>query len=93
MPDLFNHPIIYLRRLKTPTCKTCANYSIQFFSPVCTCAKYLEHYNRLNCTSVEYAILDDVRGTPSGPVITGNEVEPDECRWDKAREAWNKRAQ
>lgn len=29
----------------------------------------------------------------SGPVITGNEVEPDECRWDKAREAWNKRAQ
>lgn len=63
MPDLFNHPIINLRRLKTPTCKTCANYSIQFFSPVCTCAKYLEHYNRLNCTSVEYAILDDVRGT------------------------------
>lgn len=47
MPDLFNHPIIYLRRLKTPTCKTCANYSIQFFSPACTCAKYLEHYNRL----------------------------------------------
>lgn len=29
----------------------------------------------------------------SGPVITGNEVEPGECRWDKAREAWNKRAQ
>ena len=29
----------------------------------------------------------------SGPVITGNEVEPDECRWDKAREAWNKRTQ
>lgn len=29
----------------------------------------------------------------SGPVITGNEVEPDECRWDKAREAWNKRVQ
>lgn len=63
MPDLFKHPIIYLRRLKTPTCKTCANYSVQFFSPACTCAKYLEHYNRLNCASVEYAILDDVRGT------------------------------
>lgn len=63
MPDLFNHPIIYLRRLKTPTCKTCANYSVQFFSPACTCAKYLEHYNRLNCASVEYAILDGVRGT------------------------------
>lgn len=63
MPDLFNHPIIYLRRLKTPTCKTCANYSVQFFSPACTCAKYLEHYNRLNCASVEYVILDDVRGT------------------------------
>lgn len=29
----------------------------------------------------------------SGPVITGNEVEPGECRWDKAREAWNGRAQ
>lgn len=29
----------------------------------------------------------------SGPVITGNEVEPGECRWDKAREAWNRRAQ
>ena len=28
----------------------------------------------------------------SGPVITGNEVEPGECRWDKAREAWNRRA-
>lgn len=63
MSDLFNHPIIYLRRLKTPTCKTCANYSVQFFSPACKCAKYLEHYNRLNCASVEYAILDDVRGT------------------------------
>lgn len=29
----------------------------------------------------------------SGPVITGNDVEPGECRWDKAREVWNKRAQ
>lgn len=29
----------------------------------------------------------------SGPVITGNEVESGECRWDKAREAWNGRAQ
>lgn len=63
MPDLFNHPIIYLRRLRTPTCKTCAKYSVKFFNQVCTCAKYLEHYNRLNCASVEYAILDDVRGT------------------------------
>lgn len=63
MPDLFNHPIIYLRRLRTPTCNTCANYSVQFFNPACTCAKYLEHYNRLNCASVKYAILDDVRGT------------------------------
>lgn len=63
MPDLFNHPIIYLRRLRTPTCKTCANCSVRFLQPVCACAKYLEHYNRLNCASVEYAILDDVRGT------------------------------
>nr|DAL44337.1 MAG TPA_asm: hypothetical protein [Caudoviricetes sp.] len=30
MPDPFNHPIIYLRRLRTPTCKTCANYSVRF---------------------------------------------------------------
>lgn len=29
----------------------------------------------------------------SGPVITGNEVGPGEDRWDKAREAWNGRAQ
>lgn len=63
MPDLFNHPIIYLRRLRTPTCKTCANYSVRFLQPPRACAKYLEHYNRLNCASVEYAILDDVRGT------------------------------
>lgn len=28
-----------------------------------------------------------------GPVITGEKVEPDENGWDKAREAWNKRAQ
>ena len=63
MPDLFNHPIIYLRRLRTPTCKTCANYSVRFLHPACACAKYLERYNRLNCASVEYAILDEVRGT------------------------------
>lgn len=63
MPDLFNHPIIYLRRLRTPTCKTCANYSVRFLHPACACAKYLEHYNRLNCASVEYVILDEVRGT------------------------------
>lgn len=63
MPDLFNHPIIYLRRLRTPTCKTCANYSVRFLNPVCASAKYLEHYNRLNCASVGYATLDEVRGT------------------------------
>lgn len=63
MPDLFNHPIIYLRRLRTPTCKTCANCSVRFLNPACVCAKYLEHYNRLNCASAEYAVLDEVRGT------------------------------
>lgn len=26
-----------------------------------------------------------------GPIITGEEVEPGENRWDKAREAWNRR--
>lgn len=63
MPDPFNHPIIYLRRLRTPTCTTCANYSVRYCEPTCTCAKYLEHYNRLNYASVKYAILDNVRGT------------------------------
>lgn len=63
MISFVRHPIIYLRRIRTPTCKTCANYTVQFFNPACACAKYLEHYNRLNCASVAYAILDDVRGT------------------------------
>lgn len=31
MPNPFNHPIIYLRRLRTPLCKTCAHHSI--FAP------------------------------------------------------------
>lgn len=63
MTNPIKRMIINHRRLRTPTCKTCTNYAVQFFQPACTCAKYLEHYNSLNCASVEYAILDDVRGT------------------------------
>lgn len=63
MPDPFNHPIIYLRRLRTPLCKTCAHHSFRFLEPSCTCAKYLERYNRLNCADIGYASLDEVRGT------------------------------
>lgn len=63
MINLIKRMIINHRRLRTPVCKTCANYTVNFFQPACTCAKYLEHYNRLNCASVEYAILGDVRGT------------------------------
>ena len=63
MTNPIKRMIINHRRLRTPACKTCTNYDVQFFQPACTCAKYLEHYNRLNCASVEYAILDDVRGT------------------------------
>ena len=63
MTNYLAHPIIYLRRLKTPPCITCANYSVQFFSPACTCAKYLERYNRLNCTNISSTLLENVRGT------------------------------
>lgn len=28
----------------------------------------------------------------AAPIITGEKVEPGENRWDKAREAWNRRA-
>lgn len=57
MINLIKRMIINHRRLRTPVCKTCANYTVQFFQPACTWAKYLEHYNRLNCASVEYAIF------------------------------------
>lgn len=63
MTNPIKRVIINHRRLRIPTCITCANYSVRFLQPACACAKYLEHYNRLNCASVEYAILDEVRGT------------------------------
>lgn len=61
----WKHPIKYLRLVTTPTCETCGHcVKGGFFSEdKCTCEKYLEHTNRLNCTGYTLADVSLVRGT------------------------------
>lgn len=63
MTNPIKRVIINHRRLRIPTCVTCAKCVGYHGEPRCTSARYLEHTNRLNCTNHAYALLENVRGT------------------------------
>ena len=61
----WRHPIKYLRLVTTPTCETCWHCikGGSFSEDKCTCEKYLEHANRLECARYTLAHVSLVRGT------------------------------
>lgn len=63
MTNYLAHPIIYLRRLKTPPCSTCAKCIATISGIRCKAPKYCDRKNRLNCTNISTALLENVRGT------------------------------
>ena len=63
MTNFLAHPIIYLRRLRTPSCITCAKCHLEINGYRCRAPKYCDRVNRLNCTNVSRALLENVRGT------------------------------
>lgn len=60
MTNPIKRMIINYRRLRIPTCATCAKCVGYHGEPRCTSARYLEHTNRLNCTNHAYALLENV---------------------------------
>lgn len=63
MTNPIKRVIINHRRLRIPTCVTCAKCVGYHGEPRCTSARYLEHINRLKCSNHAYALLENVRGT------------------------------
>lgn len=55
--------IINHRRLKVPPCSTCAKCIATISGIRCKAPKYCDRKNRLNCTNVSTALLENVRGT------------------------------
>lgn len=60
--------------------------------PFCGSKRVRSNLYGWECNSDNYAHYVYCENcSAQGPVITGEKVEPDENRWDKAREAWNER--
>lgn len=66
--------------IKLKPCPFCGSKRVRsnLYSRECNSDNYGHYVYCENCAT-------------QGPVITGKKVEPGENRWDKAREAWNRR--
>lgn len=63
MTNPIKRMIINHRKLKTPSCSTCAK-CIETISGIrCKAPKYCDRKNRLNCTNITTALFENVRGT------------------------------
>lgn len=63
MTNPIKRMIISHRRLKVPSCSTCAKCIATISGIRCKAPKYCDRKNRLNCTNVSTALLENVRGT------------------------------
>lgn len=63
MTNPIKRVIINHRRLKTPPCSTCAKCIAVISGIRCKAPKYCDYKNRLNCTNITTALLENVRGT------------------------------
>ena len=63
MTNPIKRMIINHSRLKTPPCSTCAKCVAVISGIRCKAPKYCDYKNRLNCTNISTALLENVRGT------------------------------
>lgn len=62
------HPIRHIRMIMIPPCRECSYHSVDYVgicggSHVCSCEKYLDRYEKLNCIRLKFALCEVVRGT------------------------------
>ena len=53
MLSFWRHPIIFIRRLLLPTCKTCINHYGERGTGFCDCQKYRDRYEKLEGDELE----------------------------------------
>lgn len=66
MLSFWRHPIIFIRRLLLPTCKTCIHhYAVHGYcgTGFCDCKEYRDWYEKLEGDELESAFCSEVRGT------------------------------
>lgn len=63
MLSFWRHPIIFIRRLLLPTCRTCIHNYGEHGTGFCDCKKYRDRYEKLEGDELEYAFCSEIRGT------------------------------
>lgn len=63
MLSFWRHPIIYIRRLLLPPCRTCINHDSERGTGFCDCEEYRDRYEKLEGDELEHAFCSEIRGT------------------------------
>ena len=63
MLSFWRHPIIFIRRLLLPTCKTCIHHDGERGTGFCDCQKYRDRYEKLEGDELERTFCSEIRGT------------------------------
>lgn len=63
MLSFWRHPIIFIRRLLLPTCKTCIHHDSESGTGFCDCEAYRDRYEKLEGDELERTFCSEIRGT------------------------------
>lgn len=63
MLSFWRHPIIFIRRLLLPTCKTCIHHYGERGTGFCDCKEYRDRYEKLEGDELERTFCSEIRGT------------------------------
>lgn len=62
MISFWRHPILYIRRLLLPTCKTCTHHDSARGTGFCDCGGYHDLYERLEGDELKQVLCSEIRG-------------------------------
>lgn len=63
MLSFWRHPVLYIRRLLLPTCKTCIHHDSARGTGFCDCKGYRDLYERLEGDELDHTFCSEIRGT------------------------------
>ena len=63
MISFWRHPILYIRRLLMPTCKTCIHHDSARGTGFCDRKVYRDLYERLEGDELDHTFCSEIRGT------------------------------
>ena len=63
MLSFWRHPIIFIRRLLLPTCRTCILNDGEYGTGFCDCKEYRDRYEKLEGDELERTFCSEIRGT------------------------------